>query len=43
MSEPARKAFYTDLQASLADTRAQGLFKPERVITWDHAKLGGAY
>ena len=33
MSEPARKAFYTDLQAGLADTRAQGLFKPERVIT----------
>ena len=33
MSEPARSAFYTDLQAGLADTRAQGLFKPERVIT----------
>ena len=32
MSEPARNAFYTDLQAALAETRAQGLFKPERVI-----------
>lgn len=32
MNQPARNAFYTDLQAGLAETRAQGLFKPERVI-----------
>ena len=42
-STPAEDADFAETAARRASKRLVLKFHPERIISWDHAKLGGVY